>query len=138
MRDDKDRAALRLDLGNSTHALLLEGDVSHGKRLVDEQDVGFHLRRHGESQSEPHPGTIGPDRTVDEVLKFGKLDDSLELLLEFLAGHAGDQAQQKYVFPTGQVGRQPGPDIENGADPSMRFDPAGIGQADAADQAQQR
>ena len=70
MRDQHDRAAAPPELGELVEALVRERLVADGQHLVDQQDVGIDVDRHGEAQPHVHAGRVGLDRRVDEVLEL--------------------------------------------------------------------
>jgi hypothetical protein len=65
--DDDDGTALAAEVGELLGALLLEGHVADGQDLVDEQDVGLDVDRHGEPEPHVHAGGVVLHGLVDEV-----------------------------------------------------------------------
>ena len=79
---EDDRPALLLEGEDAAEALPLEGLVSDGEDLVEEEDVGVEER--GDREPEPHGHTrrVRPDRSVDRVLELGERDDLVEAALD--------------------------------------------------------
>ena len=73
-----ERASLLTEVDELLHALLLERHVADGEDLVDQQQFGVDVDRHGERQPDVHPRRVGLDRRVDELFEAGELDDVIE------------------------------------------------------------
>ena len=78
MRDEQNRLAAALELGELVQALVREALVADREHLVDQQHVGIDVDRDGESQPHVHAGRVGLDRRVDELLHLGEVDDLVE------------------------------------------------------------
>ncbi len=109
-------AACRAHLPHALVALVGEVAVTDTQQLVDDQDLRLEHGRGGEHQPRRHARRIGLHRLVDEALKFGELDD----IVEQFVGPTSDDAEMSEarvdVLPTGEVGMEPGSDLEQGAD----------------------
>ena len=57
VRDDDDRLARLLELGELVRASALERFVTDGEHLVDQQHVGVDVDRHGEAEAHVHART---------------------------------------------------------------------------------
>jgi len=71
---EDDRLAFALEPEELLKALLLEGRVADRQHLVDQEDLGLHLDRGGESEPDKHPGGVVLELEVDELLEFGECD----------------------------------------------------------------
>ena len=80
VRDEQDRLAAALELGELVEALVREALVADREHFVDQQHVGIDVDRDGESEPHVHAGRVGLHRRVDEVLHLGELDDLVEAL----------------------------------------------------------
>ena len=78
VRDEQDRAALRLHPVELVEALVLEGGVADRQHLVHEHDVRVDLDRDGKRQPHLHPGRVVLQLEVHELLELGELDDRVE------------------------------------------------------------
>ena len=67
---DHDRQAAPDHLANPVERLPLEPVVADGEHLVDDQDVGTHVRGDREPKPRVHPARIALDRGVDELAQF--------------------------------------------------------------------
>ncbi len=66
--DDDDGPPLALELLHVVEALALEGCIADGEHLVDQQDVGLHVHRDREAETDVHAGRVELHLVVDEVL----------------------------------------------------------------------
>ena len=73
-------------------------DVADRQHFVDDQNLGFKVRRDGERQPHVHPARVVLDRRVDETLDFGERDDLVELPVDLGLVHAEDRAVQVDVL----------------------------------------
>ena len=88
MRDEQDRLAPPLELGELVEALVRERLVADRQHLVHQQDVGVHVDRDREPEAHVHAGRVRLDGRVDEVRQFGELDDLVEALRDLALGEA--------------------------------------------------
>ena len=77
--DQNDRRAAGQQLGHPLFTLLLKQEVTDGKDLVGNQDVGLRYRCHGERQTRDHAGGVVFQRHVEKILQFAEFDDVVEL-----------------------------------------------------------
>ena len=94
VRDEDDRAAAVLELGDLAEALSLELLVADREDLVEQQDVGLDVRGDREAEPHVHPRRVGPHRQVDELLELGERDDLVHRLAHRRAREAVDRAVQ--------------------------------------------
>ena len=78
VRDDDDRLAVVLQLGEALQAFALEGLVADGEDLVHEQYVGLDVDRHREPEAHVHARGVVLHRLVDELADAGEVDDVVE------------------------------------------------------------
>jgi hypothetical protein len=55
------------DLAHSAEATLLEGLVTHGEDLVDQQDLGLEVGGDGKRKANVHAARVALDRDIDEA-----------------------------------------------------------------------
>ena len=84
VRHEQDRLAAALELGELVEALVGEAFVADGEHLVDEEHVRIDVNRDGEAEPHVHPGRVGLDRRVDELLQLGEVDDLVEAARDLL------------------------------------------------------
>ena len=118
--------------------LALEGGITDGKHLVDQQDVDIHGRDRGEAEPSHHAGRIALDRCVDHVGDPGELQDPLGALSDLPSVEPIDPAEQAEVLPPGQLGVEPDDDVEEGRDLSVHVDRARRGRGDVGDELEDR
>ena len=76
--DHHDRGAALLQGLDPFHTFELIGEVAHGEHLVQQQDVGICVYRHGEAEPHQHSRRVELDRGVDELPQLGEVDDLLQ------------------------------------------------------------
>ena len=91
MADEDDGASVPRDVAHLAEALLLELDVADGEHLVDEEDLGLEVRGDGEREPHLHPARVALDRSVEEALDTGELDDVVEPPRDLRAAHPEDR-----------------------------------------------
>ena len=116
MRDEDDRPPRLAQVLHAPETPPLELGVPDGEHLVDEEDLGLEMRRHGECEPDGHAARVALDRRVDELLDARELDDLGELLLDLPALHPEDGAVQEDVLAPGQLGVEAGADLEQAPD----------------------
>src|SRR5207244_778683 len=75
VRDEDNRLAEGLQLVESMHAAVLEPEIAHGERLVDDQNVCVYVTRGGKRQTDVHSTRVGPDWTVEILTDVRKCLD---------------------------------------------------------------
>src|ERR1700716_1066229 len=78
MADEDDCRPFSLKDSHAVKTAKLEGDITDGEDLIDEQDVRLDMDCHREPQSHVHTGRIELHRCVDELFQLGKSDDVVE------------------------------------------------------------
>ena len=73
--DEHDRAAVALELAHAVDAALLERLVAHREHLVDQQDLGVDVHRHGEAEPHEHARGVELHLVVHEVRELGEGHD---------------------------------------------------------------
>ena len=138
MRDEEDRLAAALELGELVEALVGEAFVADGEHFVDQQHLGIDVDRDGEAEPHVHAGGVGLHRRVDELLHLGELDDLVEALVIFRLGQAEHDAVDEDVLAPGDLGMEAGAELDQRRDPSVHLDRAVGRLGDARDELQQR
>ncbi len=101
--DQKDGPALFLKGLDPVDALALKTLVAHSQYLVDHQNVGVDVDRHGKAETHVHARGVELHRSIDECLELGEVDDGIEDAVHFLLGHAQEGSVEVDVLPPGQV-----------------------------------
>src|ERR1700754_2124509 len=123
--DDQDISLLH-KLRHSSLSLVLESLITDGKPFVHQQDFGPNHGRDRKRQAKVHAGGIGAHRHVDEVAKFGKLNDFLYLACYITALKPQQATAQVDIltsrgFPIDTQGYvQQGPDLPRDASRASR------------------
>src|SRR6266850_2122673 len=77
----------------------LERQVASLRTALDDQNLGFEVRRDRKRQPHEHAARIVLDGRVDEPLQFGEGDDCLELAMNLRSEHSEDRAVEEDVLP---------------------------------------
>ena len=117
--DEHDRATVAAELVDLLGAAALEALVADRQHLVDQQHVGFDVRRDGEAEPDEHARRVVLDRRVDELGEAGELDDVVEAGGDLLLRQSEDRTVEEDVLPTAQLGVEPGAEFEQGRHPSF-------------------
>ena len=72
------------------------------------------------------------DRGVEKLLDSGEIDDRIKLPGDLAARHAKDGTVQIHIFATGQLGVEPGADLQQAANAAIEIDDAAGRLGDAA------
>ena len=112
MGDEHDRPPLVLELLDPVEALALEPLVPHGQDLVDDEDVGVDVDRHGEAQPDVHPRRVELHLVVDELLELGEGHDLVEDLVDVAPRQPEQRAVQVDVLAPGELGLEARPELE--------------------------
>src|SRR4029453_541314 len=102
MRDEDDRLALLEEPLQRFDASLLEVGITHGKDLIEEQDVGLQVRCNRKPQSHVHARRVVLDRDVDEVLEARVAYDTTVNDLGIRGRQPMDRGVQEHVFAARQ------------------------------------
>jgi len=120
------------------HALALEPGVAHRQDLVDDQDVGVEVGGHREREPHPHPVAVALHRCVEEAVDLGERDDLVEAAGHLGGTHPEDRAAEVDVLEPGELGVEPGADLEEGADAPDQVDVPVAGRGDPTEDLEQR
>ena len=102
-------------------AFLLEDDVPHAERLVDDQDIGLDGDRDGERDAHHHARGVGLHRLPEEVADVGERRDGIESPLHLRPGDAKDRAAEKDVLAARKLRVEAGAELEQrGRSPADR------------------
>ena len=138
MRHHDDRAALALELLDAVEALALERLVADRQHLVDEEDVGLDVHRDREAETDVHARRVEAHLGVDELVELGEGHDVVEAPGELLARHPEDGAVEVDVLAAGELGVEPGAELEQRRDPAARDDLTAGRAQDPGDALEQR
>ena len=119
MRDEQDRLAAALELGELVQALVREALVADGENLVDQQHVGIDVDRDRESEPHVHARRVGLDRRVDELLHLGELDDLVEASRHLALRETEHDAVDEDVLAAGNLRVKPGAQLDQRRDPAV-------------------
>src|SRR5690606_2046590 len=100
----------------------LEGEVADAEHLVDDQNIGLHVRRDGKAEAREHPGGVAFHRSVDELVKSRELYDLVELAADFGARHAENCAVQIDVVSARQVQVEASADFDQRRETAVHLD----------------
>ena len=123
VRDEENRAAAVLELGDLAEALALELLVADGEHLVEQQHVGLDVRGDREPESHVHARRVGADRKIDEPLELRERDDLVHHLANPRARQPVDRPVQVDVLASGEIGMEAGAELEQRRDAPARLDP---------------
>ena len=98
MTDKEDRLSLFLEFFKFVVALRLEKHISHGKRLVHDQDLRIDVDGHREGQTHEHTAGIGFHGLVHIVSDVREIQDVLQLFIDLLLRKADHGAVQINIF----------------------------------------
>ena len=93
-----------------------EAFVADGEHFVDEQHVRVDVDRDREAEPHVHPGRVGLDRRVDELLQLGELDDLVEAARDLLLRQPEHDAVDEDVLAAGDLGVEAGAELDEGGD----------------------
>jgi hypothetical protein len=124
--------------GDTSHALLLKRRIAHGEHFIDDKDLGFEVRRHGEREAHVHAAGVAFDGRVDEAGDLGEFDDFVEFGADLAVRHSQDRTIQVDVLAPGQFRMKARADFEQTGDAPAHFDAAAAGFDDATEDFQQR
>lgn len=96
------------------------------------------MRRNCKSEPHEHATRIAFNRRVEELFHAGKIDDGVELLLDFAASHAQNRAVKKNVFASGQFEVKTGANFQQRTDAPEQIDVAARGPRDVGQNFKQR
>src|SRR5581483_5432797 len=138
VRDEDDRAAAALELGDLAEALALELLVADGEDLVEQEDVGLDVRGDREAEPHVHPRGVRAHRQVDEALELGERDDLVHRLAHGAARQTVDRAVQVDVLAAAEVRMEPRAGLEQRRDAAAGLEPSRARLDDPRDEPQQR
>jgi hypothetical protein len=138
MRDDHDRLAARAHLVEALQTTTLKLGVTHREYLVDEEDVGVHVDRHGEAETHVHAGRVVPHRCVDELLDPGEAHDLVEPRVQLPLGESEDRPVEVHVLAAGEILVEPGAQLQERGDLPSGFDRSLVGTQDLGDALEHR
>jgi hypothetical protein len=112
-------------------ALLLEEDVAHGQRLVDQEHVGIHAHRHREGHPHEHPARVELHGLIEELADLGEGLDLGEPRLHLAPRDAEQRSIQDRVLAPRELRVEAAAQFEQGRDPA-RHDHLALGRTQRA------
>src|ERR1700689_3396320 len=82
------------------------------------------MRRDSESESREHARRIALDRCVHKGPDPCEFDDLVVVATDLLAAHPEDCRRKSDIVDTGEVRVEPDTELDEGRDPSTRYDPS--------------
>ena len=131
--DHHDGDALLAQGVEVVEALALELGVADGDDLVDDEDLGVDVDGDGEAEAHEHAARVDLHRRVDELLDAGEGHDVVVDLVDLLAAHPEDGGVHVDVLAAGEVGVEPGAELEQRGDAAVDLHRAAGGLVDAGD-----
>ena len=98
MADEQDRLAFFLEFLEFSIAFCLEKYVANRKRLIDDQDFRVDIDGNCKCQSDKHPAGIGLYRLVHIVPDIRKIQDILQLFINFFFRKTDHRSIQINIF----------------------------------------
>ena len=124
MGHDQDGLAAPPELADLVQALPREGLVADGEDLVDEEDVGVDVDRHGKPEPRVHARRVGLDRRVDEALHLREGHDVVEALLDLAPGEAEHDPVDRHVLAAADLGMEAGSQLDQGGHAALHREAA--------------
>jgi hypothetical protein len=134
----KDHRAVLHEGTEESHALLHEERVADTQCLVDDQNVSFHVRDHGEGQPHEHAAGVCLHRLVDELADIGEFDNGVVLAAQLLVRKSQQGTVEEHVLAAGEIRIEARPKLQQCRNPSVDQDLAFRWRQRAAQQLQQR
>src|SRR5688572_2623113 len=100
MADEQYRSTTSGDFSHAAQTFTLEGGVSDGKDLIDDQNLRLQMSGHGERQSNIHAAGIAFHGSVDESFDLGEGDDLVKLAFDLSPAHSQNRAIEKGILAT--------------------------------------
>src|SRR5271157_461665 len=110
MRDEDYRSSLFLNAKDLTKTLVLERQITDGKNLIDQQDIGVAMNRYCKSKTNVHARRIRAYGSIDEISYFGKIDDLMKPTPYFFRCHAEDGSVEINILTSCHVRMKAGSD----------------------------
>src|SRR5581483_6608707 len=131
MADQNDGAAALGDFFHLAQTFLLEFQVTHCQDLVNQQNLGFEMSGHGETQTGVHSAGVMLRGGIEKFLDAGKGDNLVKFPLNLSAPHAQDGAAHENIFASGKLGMKAGAYLKEAsyASPNLRASRTGFGNA---------
>ena len=136
VRAEHDRSSTTAKRCDPVDALRLEVLIADRERLVDDQDLGIDAHREREREPQIHARRVRPHRLVDEVAELGERDHLLEERVGVGQGKEGGIHAR--VVAAGELGMEPGAELQNRGHATAHVEPAGRGRRRAGQEREQR
>ena len=101
MAHEQNRPPLLGHVAHLAQALALELSIANRQHFIYHQNLGFEVRRHGESQAQVHTARVTLHRGIDEGADLREVNDLIEFSLDLAAVHPQDRPVQVYILPPG-------------------------------------
>ena len=101
-----------LDLLNSSDAALLKKNVADRQRLIDDQNIGFHMDGDGKRQTHEHAAGVSLNRAINELADFRELFNIGNSLARLGIGEAENRSVDINVFSAGKLQIESGSQLE--------------------------
>jgi hypothetical protein len=124
------------ETAEGVEALLLEHRVAHGQHLVEEEDVGIHLDRGGERETDLHARGVVVELHVDEVLELREADHVAGAPPRLTGTQPDEGRRDGHVVRRAEAGMEADSQLDEGREPAAYLDVARVGPVDARDAAQ--
>src|SRR5271166_1108082 len=96
------------------------------------------MRRDRERQPHIHAAAIPLHGRIQKLLDPGEIEDHVKLLLDLAPRHAQDAAVQENVLAAGELGMEPGTDLQQAGNTPMNVDLTGGRPGDSREDFQER
>ena len=106
--------------------------------LVEQDDPGLDLVRHGEAEAGPHALRVGRDGAIEALAEPASLLNPFERCVRLRPGEPGEHPQERRVLATGQGRHEARVRREQRADPAVHLEPPRVRSKNAGENAQQR
>src|SRR5258708_30357931 len=90
-------------LTHLAETFFLKCEIANGEHLIHQEDLRLKMGGDGKRQPHLHSRAVVLQRSVNEFGHFGKIDDVVELALDFLLPHAENRAVQITILPPCQL-----------------------------------
>ena len=109
----------RLNSANLSRHLCVKPSSPTASTSSTSRTSGIDVDGDGEAEAHVHPGRIGLDRRVDEVLELGELDDLVEAPRDFLLRQPEHDAVDEDVLAAGDLGMEAGAELDQRGDAAV-------------------
>ena len=137
VRDEQQCRPITHHLADAFEATHLEVAVAHGECLVHREDVGPGVGDGGEGEPGPHPHRVVLDGDLHHLGESCELGDATSGLRAVTPRTARDHTEAEHVLAAGEIGVEPGAQLDEGTYRTGDLDGSGGRAADAGDELEQ-